>query len=67
MKGDCYVFKFLQRSVNGALKRHFRYTAPKPLISDKFERSIANKLSLYSEIEKEVRFEPYLKIVKNVD
>ena len=33
---------------------------------DKFDSSVGNKLSLYSEVKNEVRFESYLDLVKNV-
>ena len=37
------------------------------LNKDRFGHSVSNKLSLYSEIENEIRFEPYLKLIKNVN
>ena len=33
---------------------------------DKFDSSVGNKLSLYSEVKNEVRFESYLDLIKNV-
>ena len=37
------------------------------LNKDRFGHSVSNKLSLYSEIKNEIRFEPYLKLIKNVN
>ena len=36
------------------------------LPKDKFDSSVGNKLSLYSELKNEVRFETYLDLIKNV-
>ena len=36
------------------------------LNKDKFDSSVGNKLSLYSELKNEVRFETYLDLLKNV-
>ena len=36
------------------------------LNKDRFDQSIRNKLSLYSEMKNEIRFESYLKLIKNV-
>ena len=38
----------------------------KSLNKDKFDSSVGNKLSLYSEVKNEVRFESYLDLIKNV-
>ena len=38
----------------------------KNLNKDKFDSSVGNKLSLYSELKNEVRFESYLDLIKNV-
>ena len=38
----------------------------KNLKKDKFDSSVGNKLSLYSELKNEVRFESYLDLIKNV-
>ena len=38
----------------------------KNLSKDKFDSSVGNKLSLYSELKNEVRFESYLDLIKNV-
>ena len=38
----------------------------KNLNKNKFNSSVGNKLSLYSELKNEVRFESYLDLIKNV-
>ena len=38
----------------------------KSLNKDKFDSSVGNKLSLYSEVKNKVRFESYLDLIKNV-
>ena len=38
----------------------------KSLNKDKFDSSVGNKLSQYSEVKNEVRFESYLDLIKNV-
>ena len=38
----------------------------KSLNKDKFDSSVGNKLSLYSEVKNEVRFECYLDLIKDV-
>ena len=38
----------------------------KSLNKDKFNSSVGNKLSLYSEVKNKVRFESYLDLIKNV-
>ena len=37
------------------------------LNKDRFGHSVSNQLSLYSEINNGIRFEPYLKLIKNVN
>ena len=38
----------------------------KSLNKDKFDSSVGNKLSLYSKVKNELRFESYLDLIKNV-
>ena len=47
------------------LKEYWEYWS-KSLNKDKFDSSVGNKLSLYSEVKNEVRFESYLDLIKNV-
>ena len=47
------------------LKEYQEYWS-KSLNKDKFDSSVGNKLSLYSEVKNEVRFESYLDLIKNV-
>ena len=46
-------------------KEYWEYWS-KSLNKDKFDSSVGNKLSLYSEVKNEVRFESYLDLIKNV-
>ena len=41
-------------------------TMSKSLNKDKFDSSVESKLSLYSEVKNEVRFESYLDLIKDV-
>ena len=47
------------------LKQYQEYWS-KNLNKGKFDSSVGNKLSLYSELKNEVRFESYLDSIKNV-
>ena len=38
----------------------------KNLNNDKFDSSVGNKFSLYSELKSEIRFETYLDLIKNI-
>ena len=46
------------------LKQYQEYWS-KNLNKDKFDSSVGNKLSLYSELKSEIRFETYLDLIKN--
>ena len=48
------------------LSKEYQEYWSKDLNKDKFDSSVANKLSLYSELKNEVRFESYLDLIKNV-
>ena len=48
------------------LKQYQEYWS-KNLNKDKFDFSVGNKLSTYSELKNEVRFETYLDLIKNVN
>ena len=47
------------------LSKQYQEYWSKNLNKDKFDSSVGNKLSLYSELKNEVRFETYLDLLKN--
>ena len=57
-----HLVKMFKRNL---LKKYQEYCS-KNLNKDKFDSSVGNKLSLYSELKNEVRFESYLDLTKNV-
>ena len=57
-----HLIKMFKRNL---LKKYQEYCS-KNLNKDKFDSSVGNKLSLYSELKNEVRFELYLDLTKNV-
>ena len=57
-----HLVKMFKRNL---LKQYQEYCS-KNLNKDKFDSSVGNKLSLYSELKNEVRFESYLDSIKNV-
>ena len=63
---DNRTFAHLVRMFKRNLFKEYQEYWAKSLNKDKFDPSVGNKLSLYSEVKKEVRFESYLDLVKNV-
>ena len=57
----------LVKMFNKNLSTQFQVYWLNILNKDRFGHSVRNKLSLYSEIKNEIRFEPYLKLIKNVN
>ena len=57
----------LVKKFNKNLSTQFQVYWLNILNKDRFGHSVSNKLSLYSEIKNEIRFEPYLKLIKNVN
>ena len=57
----------LVKMFNKNLSTQFQVYWLNILNKDRFGHSVRNKLSLYSEIKNETRFEPYLKLIKNVN
>ena len=57
----------LVKMFNKNLSTQFQVYWLNILNKDRFGHSVSNKLSLYSEIKNEIRFESYLKLIKNVN
>ena len=62
---DYRTFLHLVRMFKRNLFKEYQEYWSKRLNKDKFDSSIENKLSLYSEVKNEVRFEYYLDLIKN--
>ena len=62
---DYRTFPNLVRMFKRNLFKEYQEYWSKRLNKDKFDSSIKNKLSLYSEVKNEVRFEYYLDLKKN--
>ena len=62
-----YKISNLVKMFNKNLSTQFHVYWLNILNKDRFGHSVSNKLSLYSEIKSEIRFEPYLKLIKNVN
>ena len=62
---DYRTFPHLVRMFKRNLFKEYHEYWSKRLNKDKFDSSIENKLSLYSEVKNEVRFEYYLDLIKN--
>ena len=63
---DYTTFPHLVRVFKRNLFKEYQEYWSKSLKKDKFDSSVGNKLSLYSEVKNEVRFESYLDLIKNV-
>ena len=63
---DYRTFPHLVRMFKRNLFKEYQEYWSKSLNKDKFDSSVGNKLSLYSEVKNEVRFESYLDLIKNV-
>ena len=63
---DYRTFPHLVRVFKRNLFKEYQEYWSKSLNKDKFDSSVGNKLSLYSEVKNEVRFESYLDLIKNV-
>ena len=63
---DYRTFSHLVRTFKRDLFKEYQEYWSKSLNKDKFDSSVGNKLSLYSEVKNEVRFESYLDLIKNV-
>ena len=63
---DYRTFPHLIRMFKRNLFKEYQEYLSKSLSKDNFHSSVGNKLSLYSEVKNEVRFESYLDLVKNV-
>ena len=63
---DYTTFPHLVRMFKRNLFKEYQEYWSKSLKKDKSDSSVGNKLSLYSEVKNEVRFESYLDLVKNV-
>ena len=63
---DYRTFPNLVRMFKRNLFKEYQEYWSKSLNKDKFDSSVGNKLSLYSEVKNEVRFESYLDLIKNV-
>ena len=63
---DYRTFPHLVRMFKRNLFKEYQEYWSKSLNKDKFDSSVANKLSLYSEVKNEVRLESYLYLIKNV-
>ena len=63
---DYRTFPHLVRKFKRNLFKEYQEYWSKSLNKDKFDSSVGNKLSLYSEVKNEVRFESYLDLIKNV-
>ena len=57
----------LVKMFNKNLSTQFQVYWLNILNKDRFGHSVSNKLSLNSEIKNEIRFEPYLRLIKNVN
>ena len=57
----------LVKMFNKNLSTQFQVYWLNILNNDRFGHSVSNELSLYSEIKNEIRFESYLKLIKNVN
>ena len=57
----------LVKMFNKNLSTQFQVYWLRILNKDRFGHSVRNKLSLYSEIKNKIRFEPYLKLRRNVN
>ena len=62
---DYRTFSHLVRTFKRDLFKEYQEYWSKSLNKDKFDSSVGNKLSLYSEVKNEVRFESYLDLIKN--
>ena len=63
---DYRTFPHLVRMLKRNLFKEYQQYWSKSLNKDKFDSSVGNKLSLYSEVKNEGRFESYLDLIKNV-
>ena len=63
---DYRTFPHLIRMFKRNLFKEYQEYLSKSLSKDKFDSSVGNKWSLYSEVKNEVRFESYLDFMKNV-
>ena len=63
---DYRTFPHMVRMFKRNLFKEYQEYWSKSLNKDKFDSSVGNKLSLYSEVKNEVRFESYLDLIKNV-
>ena len=63
---DYRTFPHLIRMFKRNLFKEYQEYWSKSLNKDKFDSSVGNKWSLYSEVKNEVRFESYLDFMKNV-
>ena len=63
---DYRTFPHLVKMFKRNLFKEYQEYWSKSLNKDKFDSSVGNKLSLYSEVKNEVRFESYLDLIKNV-
>ena len=63
---DYRTFPHMVRMFKRNLFKEYPEYWSKSLNKDKFDSSVASKLSLYSEVKNEVRFESYLYLIKNV-
>ena len=57
----CHLVRMFKSNL---LKKYQEYWS-KNLNKDKFDSSVGNKFSLYSELKSEIRFETYLDLLKN--